>query len=255
MAVSPANIRDFLAGRLGPAAVRPPVAPVTPPVAPVSKTAASPAPSHPVTSVATALVRQGVNPTLAMASAAKAYLTHAGFNPTGVTHPAGTVANVPGIKPPTTSSGGGVTGPYVPPGGTNPYTGKPLGPNEYVGVAGSEADHPGMVRIPPPGWDNPSSPFYERRDYWIAPDGSIVANEPGFQASPDHPYNTGRPGEVNSEFANRPGYQHVAMSQPGVTPWGPGGQEATPNPWQAPASLANLPPWLQRWFQYLQSQH
>lgn len=106
--------------------------------------------------------------------------------------------------------------------GFNPYTGQRLGANEYVGVAGSESEHPGQTRIPTPGWWDPSNPNYERRDYWISPSGEIVANEAGFQANPDHPFDTGREGERNSEFGSRGGYQHVAMSQPGVPTWGPG---------------------------------
>src|SRR5574337_1022122 len=77
----------------------------------------------------------------------------------------------------------------------NPYTGQPLAPNEYVGPAGSEATHPGMVRIPPPGWWDPSNPNYERRSYYIAPNGTIVAREPGYYDA-NHPVDTGRVGEA-----------------------------------------------------------
>lgn len=198
--------------------------------------------------VAAKLVNQHqINPQLALATAMKADLQQKFPE-----HPA--FQNLKQAQAPPVSRGGGVTGPYIPPGGRNPYTGKPLGANEYVGVAGSEADHPGMVRIPPPGWDNPDSPFYERRDYWIGPNGEIIANEPGFQASPDRPYDTGRPGERNAEFANRPGYQHIAMSQPGVTLYGPGGTDPAPNPWQAPSNMQGLPPWLVQYFEWLKGQ-
>lgn len=122
--------------------------------------------------------------------------------------------------------------------GINPYTGKPLGSNEYVGYAGTEAEHPGMVRIPPPGWNDPSNPHYERRNYYLGPHGEIIAAEAGFQPGADHPYDTGRPGERNSELAGR-GYQHIALSEPGVTPWGPGQQN--PNnphaPFHGPSGL------------------
>lgn len=101
----------------------------------------------------------------------------------------------------------------------NPYTGKPLGANEYVGVAGSEVDHPGMTRIPPPGWWDPSNANYERRNYYVGPHGEIVAREAGFQASEDDPYDTGRQDEINAEFEGRPGFTMVNLGEPGVTPW------------------------------------
>jgi hypothetical protein len=124
--------------------------------------------------------------------------------------------------------------PQIPAPAMNPYTHQALAGNEYVGVAGSEATHPGMVRIPPPGWDNPANPNYERRNYDVDAKGNIIAHEAGFQAGNDHPWDTGRPGERNSENANR-GYTHVGMSEPGVIPWGPG--QKNPN---TPHAFGNL---------------
>lgn len=103
----------------------------------------------------------------------------------------------------------------------NPYTNKPLAANEYVGLPGSEAEHPGMVRIPPPGWWDPNNANYERRNYTIGPHGEIIANEAGYSGDPAHPFDTGREGERNTEFGDRGGYTRVQMSEPGITPWGP----------------------------------
>lgn len=123
--------------------------------------------------------------------------------------------------------------------GLNPYTGQPLGPNEYVGVAGSEAEHPGMTRIPPPGWWDPSNPNYERRNYYIAPDGKMIAREAGFDPGADDPWDTGREGEVNGEYEGMAGGQSISLSEPGVTRWH-AGQPKPSLPGYQPAPAAQL---------------
>ena len=113
--------------------------------------------------------------------------------------------------------------------GINPYTGQPLGPNEYVGVAGSEAENPGKKRIPPPGWWDPSNPNYERRSYYSAGEGRYpVGIEAGFD-DPENRYNTGREGEANKEYYSRGGEEVVRMDEPGVPRWGPGQTRSTPS--------------------------
>lgn len=111
----------------------------------------------------------------------------------------------------------------------------PTGP--YQGAAGSELDHPGQQRVPMPDWADPSSPNYERRNYYQLPDGSIIAREPGYY-NPDNPYDTGRPGEVNKEFMQRyggwnPDFER-RVDEPGITPWGPGGKASPAGPFEAP---------------------
>lgn len=124
---------------------------------------------------------------------------------------------MPQPQAPTTAAVAGGEAPLVPQ--VNPYTGQPLGANEYVGVAGSEAEHPGMKRIPPPGWWDPSNANYERRSYYVGPNGQIIAREAGFRPGEEDPYDTGRQDEINAEFEGRPGFTSVFMDEPGVTPW------------------------------------
>ena len=125
--------------------------------------------------------------------------------------------------------------PTGPPGapGINPYTGEPLGPNEYVGVAGSEAENPGKTRIPPPGWWDPSNPNYERRAYYRDAKGNAVGIEAGYQGDAEHPFDTGREGERNAEYG-RSGEGIVRMSQPGMPTWGPGQERQTPGTFPGP---------------------
>ena len=104
----------------------------------------------------------------------------------------------------------------------NPYTNQQLGANEYVGVAGSEAEHPGMTRIPENGWWDPSNANYERRNYYIAPDGKMIAREAGFDESSEDPWDTGRTSEINAEYESRPGGTSIHMSEPGIQRWGQG---------------------------------
>ena len=48
--------------------------------------------------------------------------------------------------------------------------------------------------------------------------------------------------------------QLVNLGEPGVQTWGPGQNEPTPTPYQAPSNLSTLPSWLQNWFKWLQTQ-
>jgi hypothetical protein len=116
------------------------------------------------------------------------------------------IAAQPAIPPQPTASTGLATGPYQ-------------------GVAGSEAQNPGRQRQPHANWADPSDPNYERRNYYIHPDtGMAVAREPGYY-NPDHPWDTGRPGEYNGEFRGMDiGAYERRMDEPGITPWGPGGK-------------------------------
>jgi hypothetical protein len=95
----------------------------------------------------------------------------------------------------------------------------------YQGVAGSEAQNPGRQRQPHANWADPSDPNYERRNYYLHPvTGMAVAREPGYY-NPDHPWDTGRPGEYNGEFRGMDiGPYERRMDEPGITPWGPGGK-------------------------------
>lgn len=145
---------------------------------------------------------------------------------------AGKRPSPPGAPPPQAQPG-----PNLParPGGTNPYTGQPLGANEYVGVAGSEAQNPGMVRIPPPGWWDPSNPNYERRNYYRGSYGQAIAREPGFDPSEEYPWDSGRPGERNNraeEGAGPYAREDVEMSEPGVPRW----NQKTGRPGTAPSA-------------------
>lgn len=109
----------------------------------------------------------------------------------------------------------------------------------YQGAAGSEAQNPGRPRVPLPDWANPSSPNYERRNYYIDPTtGMAVAREPGYY-NPENPWDTGRPGETNAEYR---GYSIAdyerRMDEPGITPWGPGGRASKPGTFPAPPGAA-----------------
>lgn len=111
----------------------------------------------------------------------------------------------------------------------------------YQGAAGSEAQNPGQQRTPPPDWADPNSPNYERRNYYIGPDGVTVAREPGYY-NPDNPFDTGRPNEKQGEFRGMwdPSMER-RMDEPGVTPWGPGGKSSPAGPFAAPAGGAQHP--------------
>lgn len=124
---------------------------------------------------------------------------------------------------------------YEAPGGINPYTGQRLGPGEYVGVAGSEAQNPGLKRIPPPGWWDSSKPYYERRRYYSGGEGNYATGiEAGYRGSADDPYDTGRRGEINAELEGR-GLPIVDLGEPGIQFWGPGaGGKARPSDLAAP---------------------
>jgi hypothetical protein len=101
----------------------------------------------------------------------------------------------------------------------------------YQGPAGIE--HSGRQRTPMPDWADPSSANYERRNYYIAPHGGIVAREPGYY-NPENPWDTGRRSEVNEEFGKWDPSAERRMSEPGVTPWGPGGKPTAPGSFAAP---------------------
>lgn len=122
----------------------------------------------------------------------------------------------------------------------NPYTGQPLAENEYVGWAGSEADHPGMVRIPPPGWWDPSNPNYERRNYYVDPQGNTVAREAGYY-NPDQPWDTGREGERQGEYRGM-SLDDRRYSEPGVPTWGPGKEKPAAPGYSGPPSPAGKGP-------------
>lgn len=111
----------------------------------------------------------------------------------------------------------------------------------YQGAAGSEEQNAGRPRTPMPDWADPSSPNYERRNYYIHPGtGQIVAREPGYY-NPDNPYDTGRPGESNMEFFRTYGWKpelERRMDEPGITPWGPGGKAGKPGAFPAPPGAA-----------------
>ena len=132
------------------------------------------------------------------------------------------------IRPPL----GGPRGPFpnvdpVPERGTlgNPFTDALVPPatGPYQGAAGTEATHEGQQRVPPPDWADPSSPNYERRNYYTNPGtGEAVAREPGYY-NPENPWDTGRDHERNDEFGRTYGYSADAiapferrMSEPGV---------------------------------------
>jgi len=103
----------------------------------------------------------------------------------------------------------------------------------YQGAAGSEAQNPGQQRVPPPDWASPGA-NYERRNYYVSPNGEIIAREPGYY-NPENPFDTGRPGETNMEWRGQwdPSMER-RMDEPGVTPWGPGGKASAPGSFQAP---------------------
>jgi len=103
----------------------------------------------------------------------------------------------------------------------------------YQGAAGSELQNPGQQRVPPPDWAAPGA-NYERRNYYVSPNGEIVAREPGYY-NPENPFDTGRPGETNMEWRGQwdPSMER-RMDEPGVTPWGPGGKASAPGSFQAP---------------------
>jgi len=113
----------------------------------------------------------------------------------------------------------------------NPYTQKPLAENEYLGYAGSEENHPGMSRVPPPGWWNPSDPHYERRNYYVDDNGRTIVREPGYY-NPGAPMDTGRGNAREQRYS--PGSDtwgasaERRMSEPGITPWGPGEKPSAP---------------------------
>jgi hypothetical protein len=123
----------------------------------------------------------------------------------------------------------------LPPGSIPP----PPATGPYQGAAGSEAQNPGRPRVPLPDWADPSSPNYERRNYYQTPDGRVVAREPGYY-NPDKPWQTGRPGEFNEEYEGSwdPSWER-RMDEPGVTPWGPGGKASKPGAFPAPAGAAS----------------
>lgn len=108
----------------------------------------------------------------------------------------------------------------------------PTGP--YQGAAGSESAHPGQQRTPPPDWADPNSPNYERRNYYVGPNGQTVAREPGYY-NKDNPFDTGRPGETQGEFRGMwdPSMER-RMDEPGITPWGPGGKASKPGTFPGP---------------------
>jgi hypothetical protein len=133
-------------------------------------------------------------------------------------------------------------GPQSPPHKAQVPPRDPLAPAQpqtgpYQGAAGSEAEHPGQQRVPLPDWANPSSPNYERRNYYVRADGSVVAREPGFY-NPENPWDTGRPGEENGNgtmgYDWDPSYER-RMSEPGITPWGPGGRASAAGSFPGPA--------------------
>ena len=66
----------------------------------------------------------------------------------------------------------------------------------------------------------------------------MVVREPGYY-NPDNPFDTGRPGESNSEYRGQwdPSMER-RMAEPGVTPWGPAGR-ASP---ASPAGVSPGPP-------------
>jgi hypothetical protein len=117
----------------------------------------------------------------------------------------------------------------------------------YQGAAGTEAQNLGQQRVPTADWATPGA-NYERRNYYVSPrDGSIIAREPGYY-NPENPWDTGRPGESNGEFARTYGYGADAiapyerrMDEPGVTPWGPGGKASAPGAFAAPGAGVSHP--------------
>lgn len=118
---------------------------------------------------------------------------------------------------------------------------QPPATGPYAGAAGSEAQNPGRPRTPMPDWADPSSPNYERRNYYIHPvTGEIVAREPGYY-NPENPWDTGRPNEAQGDLMRTYGYSAEAiapyerrMDEPGITPWGPGGKPSPPGAFPAP---------------------
>lgn len=147
---------------------------------------------------------------------------------------------VPGAGPGIIDFAQQAANPPAPPAAPVPPPAAPAtGP--YQGAAGSEAQNPGRQRVPPPDWADPSSPNYERRNYYAHPEtGQAVVREPGYY-NPDNPYDTGRPGESNMEFLRtygwKPEYER-RMDEPGITPWGPSGRPGKPGSFSAPPGAA-----------------
>jgi len=110
----------------------------------------------------------------------------------------------------------------------------------YQGAAGSEAQNPGQQRVPTADWAKPGQ-NYERRNYYVSPNGEIIAREPGYY-NPENPFDTGRPGETNQEWRGQwdPSMER-RMDEPGVTPWGPGGKASAPGSFAAPGPGRSAP--------------